>query len=149
MKRTRKSRILLFFVLIFIALAEIYFFSSQNTYTDTATTSSSTIAYPITSSAYSTTSVATTTTVPTTFTVISPQNVVYSNGRITISVRANEVSNWIGESIDGGSIVEECYNCMSFERYDISFPAGKHNLTAYVEGKDGKLETSVVNFEVK
>jgi hypothetical protein len=72
----------------------------------------------------------------------------YSNGRITVSIRANDVVKWIGESVDNGAVVKECYDCVSFERYDMSFPAGKHTLTAYVEDKNGRQETATVVFTV-
>ena len=144
----KKDRRRMFFSFVAIAAAVVIyiFYSMQEpaeTYA-TTTTSRTTIA---TTTSTSTTSVPLPQE-PEGFTIISPQNMAYSDGRIIVSIRASEVSRWIGEAVDSGTLVKECYDCLSFERYDMSFPPGIHVLTAYVEDRSGNVRTGRVVFTV-
>jgi len=145
MKMKKDKRKVVFILLVFFAyLVVLYFLSLHKSVTITTS--------PTTTVSTTTTTVATTVSSTTTtvqgITIISPKNMVYNDGKITVSIKADDISNWIGESVDNGTIVKECYSCLSFERYDMSFPIGKHTLTAYVEDSGGNLKTATVEFTV-
>ena len=151
------STILILLIIMIVEISSIYFVSQKNQWANwentsqnlpysnsPTTTSVTTSALPYSSCTISSINLTT----PKTFTVISPKNTCYNDGRITVSVRANENSNWMGESFDGGSVIKECYNCISFAAYHYLFSLGNHNMTVYVESINSIVETAIINFEV-
>jgi len=142
MKTKKKEIKKLFFavaVIIAVIVTAYFIFSNQNH--ETATTVTTTTTLKIAGTTISTT-------VYQPKFIVSPRNLTYNDGKITVSIKSDQISNWIGESVDGNSVVEECYSCISFERYDMSFPIGTHTLTVYVEDENGEVKTDAVTFTV-
>jgi hypothetical protein len=59
--------------------------------------------------------------------IVSPENKTYPEGRVILSVKADEIAD-IYSRIDGSSEIFECGKCNSVTRYDLYFSKGFHKI---------------------
>ena len=59
--------------------------------------------------------------------IVSPENKTYPEGRVILSVKADEIAD-IYSRIDGSSEIFECGKCNSVTRYDLYFWKGIHKI---------------------
>ncbi len=82
--------------------------------------------------------------IPPTITILSPQNITYGAGPITISWTVNETAVWIGYTLDGSAMINLIDGSFTLS----NLTSGPHVLTIYANDSSMNMGNATVRFTV-